>query len=486
MNLQLVATMKRPLRTNPKAEGRNPKRIQYLFWSALFCALVTLFSQTVGAATLPLSGSLGSFQQFLHAPARLALDDTGRLYITEPQAGKVVVLNASGQVVTVRENLGVPLGIGVDGTGRIYLGDETTRSVTVFDAGWNPLYKLGQGNGEFGMPNYIALLPDPGGVLVYVSDSVAHEIKVYQNGAFLRRFGGTGAPGGPLNFPTGIIVSEAGEIFVSDLNNDRITVFDRDGVYRRHFTLRPPNFPGFSSRSGRAHGIALDNQGLLHVADTFQGFVKVFDQQGTFLTTIGGFGTGVGQLRSPTGLVVDQQNRLLVASANNGRVEVFDLTSVFAAPVIVASPADQTVTEGSPASFTVVAQGNALNYRWLLNDVPLDAPNSATRALTNARFADAGDYQVIVTNVTGAATSTVARLTVLPPALTLRQNPSGDLVVSWNAAVSGYMIESATNLAGPWLLFCASPTIAVTNPTVIPKTVVGESPALFLRLRRQP
>ena len=50
-----------------------------------------------------------------------------------------------------------PLGIAVDAAGRIYLGDEATGSVSVFDEQWGFLYKLGAGDGEFQMPNHIAI-----------------------------------------------------------------------------------------------------------------------------------------------------------------------------------------------------------------------------------------------------------------------------------------------------------------------------------------
>ncbi len=43
------------------------------------------------------------------------------------------------------------------------------------------------------------------------------------------------------------------------------------------------------------------------------------------LTTLGSFGKGLGQLRSPIALAIDSFKRLFVSSPNNSRVEVFGL-----------------------------------------------------------------------------------------------------------------------------------------------------------------
>ena len=48
-------------------------------------------------------------------------------------------------------------------------------------------------------------------------------------------------------------------------------------------------------------------------------------------------------------------------------------------PLIISSPANQTVTVGQPATFTVTATGTApLTYQWYVNGVPINGATSST------------------------------------------------------------------------------------------------------------
>jgi hypothetical protein len=66
-------------------------------------------------------------------------------------------------------------------------------------------------------------------------------------------------------------------------------------------------------------------------------------------------------------------------------------------------------------TFSVTAVGvSPLGYQWYHHADELPAANTSTLAVTNAQLKDAGDYQVVVTNVFGSVTSAVARLGVDP------------------------------------------------------------------------
>lgn len=94
--------------------------------------------------------------------------------------------------------------------------------------------------------------------------------------------------------------------------------------------------------------------------------------------------------------------------------------TVNAPPAILTPPVSQTVTAGDSVSFTVVATDTpAPTYQWRRNGDPLPNATAATLTLTNVQAANAGDYDVVVTNSLGLVTSTVAQLTVTPlPAFT--------------------------------------------------------------------
>ncbi|MBI2998789.1 MAG: NHL repeat-containing protein [Deltaproteobacteria bacterium] len=283
----------------------------------------------------PSSVPLRAYRDFFHAPGRVAVDGSGNVYTTDPRAGQVFIRDQYGRLINVLEGLNLPLGIAVDNAERIYVGEHGKGSVTVFDQQWNRLNVFGQGDGEFLIPNDIAVDPQSG--WIYVSDSGAHTIRVYApDGTLLSSFGGPGTGPGQFNFPAGLYMSPLGELFVADQTNDRIQVFDRNGNFLR--CIGGSAF-SFSSKFGRILGLTGDSQGRLYVADAFQGYVQVFDRFGYRLSTIGTFGNGPGQLRTPMGLAIDIHNRLFVASANTGRVEFFGLDS-FSDPHIIPAVVD--------------------------------------------------------------------------------------------------------------------------------------------------
>jgi hypothetical protein len=96
------------------------------------------------------------------------------------------------------------------------------------------------------------------------------------------------------------------------------------------------------------------------------------------------------------------------------------LRTGFGQPIITNLPQSCTNVVGTTATFAVGATGTEpLAYRWQKYSYDLADRTNATLVLTNLVSGDAGDYCAVVTNIEGAVTSTVARLTVLvPPRIT--------------------------------------------------------------------
>jgi len=85
-------------------------------------------------------------------------------------------------------------------------------------------------------------------------------------------------------------------------------------------------------------------------------------------------------------------------------------------PTITTQPKSVTTNQGKTVSFTAAASGTApLRYQWQFNEHPLPNQTSTTLTLTNVQFSQAGKYRLRVTNAYGAAISSNALLTVLPP-----------------------------------------------------------------------
>jgi hypothetical protein len=90
------------------------------------------------------------------------------------------------------------------------------------------------------------------------------------------------------------------------------------------------------------------------------------------------------------------------------------------------TPTNLTILSGSNAIFSVAASGSApLNYHWRKNGTNLSNGGNISGATTNllmftaATTNNSGNYSLVVTNIFGAITSSVAALTVvLPPTIT--------------------------------------------------------------------
>ena len=84
------------------------------------------------------------------------------------------------------------------------------------------------------------------------------------------------------------------------------------------------------------------------------------------------------------------------------------------APAITSQPANQSVTTGQTATFSVATSGTApLSYQWRKNAVNIAGANSSTYTTPATTATDSGaQFSVVVSNSTGSVTSTSAMLTV--------------------------------------------------------------------------
>ena len=98
------------------------------------------------------------------------------------------------------------------------------------------------------------------------------------------------------------------------------------------------------------------------------------------------------------------------------------------APTISQQPASATVTAGQPATFSVVAAGDApLAYQWKRNSADIGGATAASYTLAAATIGDSGAlFTAVVSNGSGSVSSSAATLTVTmsAPVLTIVQQPA--------------------------------------------------------------
>lgn len=81
-------------------------------------------------------------------------------------------------------------------------------------------------------------------------------------------------------------------------------------------------------------------------------------------------------------------------------------------PVITVQPTAVNPYPFDNISFSVTAEGIGLSYQWQKNDVNIPTANSSTLAKQKVSFSDSGYYRCVVTNSSGSATSSTAKLAI--------------------------------------------------------------------------
>ncbi len=122
-------------------------------------------------------------------------------------------------------------------------------------------------------------------------------------------------------------------------------------------------------------------------------------------------------------------------------------------PFFDQEPLSVTNAVGSTVNFSALAMGTpALSYQWFFNNASLTGATNATLSFTNVSSGRAGNYQIVVTNAYGSATSSVVSL-----ALT---NFGGSTNVVYSANEGS--LRAALSLGG-WVSLAFNGTLTLTN-----------------------
>jgi sugar lactone lactonase YvrE len=134
-------------------------------------------------------------------------------------------------------------------------------------------------------------------------------------------FGRFGQDAAELAYPNVAVADSSGRIYVTDGNNGRISVWDRGGQFLFNFGR------GVGEGAlGLPRGAAMDGRDRLHVVDTVEQKVKVYDVAGSepeFLFAFGDWGNGDGQFNFPNDISLDRSGRLYIADRENDRIQVW-------------------------------------------------------------------------------------------------------------------------------------------------------------------
>ncbi len=307
----------------------------------------------------------------LRFPRDVALDDLGNLYIAEEHDHRIRKVDSMGTISTVagtgergfggdggpatEAQLDFPSGMATDAAGNLYFTESRAARIRKVNSMGTISTVAGTGERGFGGdggPATEAQLDFPSGMAtdaagnLYIADQVNNRIRKVDSlgvistiaGTGERGFGGDGGPAvqAQFNWPRGLTMDGAGNLFIADQGNHRIRMVDFAGTIS---TIAGTGEQGFDGDGGPATeaqlnsppGVAVDSEGNLYIADLVNHRIRKVDSSGVISTIAGtgeqGFGGDGGpatdaQLHFPQGVAIDAAGNLYFVDRPNHRIRV--------------------------------------------------------------------------------------------------------------------------------------------------------------------
>ena len=251
-------------------------------------------------------------------------------------------------------SIGDPTRLATDAAGNVYFG--SLHSVFKVDAGGTLTRVAGNGrpgNSGDGGPAAAAQLSFPMGLAadtagnLFVADRDASVVRKIAANGIITTVAGSGVPGfagdggaatsAQINGPYGVAVGAGGSLYIADTGNNVVRKVSPDGAIR---TVAGTGTPGYLGDGGAAlsawlnapEAVAVDAEGDLYIADTFNGRIRRVGTDGVIATVAGVGSTGIysgdgGPARSaaislPTDVALDGAGTLYLADFGNTRVRM--------------------------------------------------------------------------------------------------------------------------------------------------------------------
>lgn len=169
--------------------------------------------------------------------SQLAVDSRGRVYLYQRQDPPVLVFEPSGAFHKAwgQGRIADAHGICIAKDDRVFLVDRDAHEVLIFDPEGQQLGSLGTRHGPrfqapFNHPTDVAVAPDGE---IFVSDGYGNSVvhRFSPDGELILTWGKPGTGPGEFSTPHAIWVDRRGHVLVADRENNRVQIFDREGLY---------------------------------------------------------------------------------------------------------------------------------------------------------------------------------------------------------------------------------------------------------------
>ncbi|QTA80470.1 NHL repeat-containing protein [Desulfonema limicola] len=319
-------------------------------------------------------GSLGTDDGQFNAPTGIAVDKNGFVFVSDWENQRIQKFSTDGRFVTGWKNRGskpgefyLPEKMTTDAAGNIYVADKGNHRIQKFDRDGRFVHQWGQKGSEPGQFNSpYGITADTGGN-IFVADTLNNRIQKFSaEGTFIKQWGSAGVDEGQFDNPSGIAVDNNGFVYVADWENHRIQKFDIDGNFKaawgssgngqgqfyRPFDLAVTDNAVYvsdtfmncriqkfdlngkfitqwntcdNSMSFSFSGIAADSSGAVYLTDADRHIIKKYNENGSFITSIGQPGSDAGQFKSPRFVYVSPDNTLYVSEMENNRIQAVQI-----------------------------------------------------------------------------------------------------------------------------------------------------------------
>lgn len=262
----------------------------------------------------------------LWTPYGIAVDSKGTVYIADGKVGAIFMFNTETKELKMIKNgsdahFGDIIGLAMDDSDRMFVSDTKLHRIMVFDKD----HKV-EGSISGGLIDPAGMAVDNENRFLYVADAGLDQVLVYDADklTLIRKMGTAGkkhslTEPGQFAAPENVAVDADANLYVADMYNNRIEVFDADGNFIRAWG-KSGDRPGYFSRP---KGLAIDSDGHVWVADGVLDILQCYTPEGQFLMWMGGHGLFPGQFRALAGLYIDKNNRMFTSEQYPGRVQMF-------------------------------------------------------------------------------------------------------------------------------------------------------------------